>query len=418
MITLNQIILSEKHVRYLALLNLQPPSYLFSILCVSGVLVISISLAIPRSTSAPNWGAKVWQPLGGDLPSVQTGRPAPCYIELPKIFLVFENVRHHINDWPTFLNLGYKQSDIVQCGDAANYPEGEPITNLLKGSGDEVYLMKSGVRHHIPDMFTFNALGYQVADITIVPDYVLTWWPLGNDLPSCVLTQSYFDNHIGCHQLAIGTYTITIWTPGTTLNYHGTISAPNQPDIVIPGAFDVVQTPDVTGDGFPVVMFSTNVGGGSTHCCAGTVVYELGTTPTQILFLQSPPDDYVGTGEFKDLAGDGRYEFLTEDPVGGCSDPAVQVVLEYDPNTHQFVGATPHYAAYFGDLFARLTDRAATTGDPCDVNSLITTLLYFGREVDARNALNQYYKGDDAEAFWKRVKAAAEAGPHYVALSQ
>lgn len=109
--------------------------------------------------------------------------PAACKNSGPDIYLIVGKERRHIVDWDTFLNLGYTQEQIIPCDVMASYPEGAPITRLLKGTGDSVYWMKEGIRHHIPDMETFNALGFQMKDISTLPDEVLNLWPSGEPLP-------------------------------------------------------------------------------------------------------------------------------------------------------------------------------------------------------------------------------------------
>lgn len=106
-----------------------------------------------------------------------------CKQDGPDVYLVIDQEHRHIVDWDTFLNLGFKQEQIVACDAMAGYPEGAPITRLLKGSGESVYWMESGIRRHIPDMETLHALGFQTKDISIVPDNVLELWPLGEPLP-------------------------------------------------------------------------------------------------------------------------------------------------------------------------------------------------------------------------------------------
>jgi hypothetical protein len=98
------------------------------------------------------------------------------------VYLTFAGERHHIVDWETFLNLGFKQDQVRPCGQSAAFPEGTPVTRLLKGSEDPVYWMENGLRRHIPDMETFHALGFQQQDITLVADDLLATWPVGAPL--------------------------------------------------------------------------------------------------------------------------------------------------------------------------------------------------------------------------------------------
>jgi hypothetical protein len=122
--------------------------------------------------------------------------PKPCSQNPPNVYLALNGQRRHIVDWQTFMDLGYQQSDISACENvyysnaegpnkitAANFPEGAPITRLVKGSGSSVYWMENGIRRHIPNMATFTALGFQTRDITVLPDEILNLWPEGTPLP-------------------------------------------------------------------------------------------------------------------------------------------------------------------------------------------------------------------------------------------
>src|SRR5882724_4326505 len=118
------------------------------------------------------------------MPDKAARLPVPCIITPPRVYLVIEDKLRLIVDWDTFLSLGYKSTEIVPCGKSATLPEGAPITKLIKGSSDPVYWMEDGVRRHIPDMATFDALGLPLRDITVLPDSVVALWPLGDPLPA------------------------------------------------------------------------------------------------------------------------------------------------------------------------------------------------------------------------------------------
>lgn len=120
---------------------------------------------------------------GVEAQSTAVSRPVPCIIEGPEVYLVIDNTLRHIVDWDTFLSLGYLQPDIIPCGASAAYTVGSPITRLLRGSDAPVYWMENGLRRHIPDMATFTALGFQISGIAILPDSLLSLWPLGDPLP-------------------------------------------------------------------------------------------------------------------------------------------------------------------------------------------------------------------------------------------
>lgn len=362
----------------------------------------------------------------GFTPPAQAANPlasstAPCFIELPKIYLDINHVRHHISDWDTFLNLGYKQTDIVPCADAASDPEGTPITRLLKGSGDEVYWMDNGQRRHIPNMDTFTALGFQIGAITVLPDDALAWWPLGAPLPTSKLPTDVLQQRV------IGTYTVELHH-STSLTNFATISAPGQTAIRIDDVegFGNMPSLNVTGDGAPDVMFLTRATAGS-HCCWGTVVYELGTTAIKILDLADTAYYYgaTGRGEFKDLDGDGAYEFVTHDPLMianaqfPCSEPQVQVALAYNPTLQQYVGASPQFASYYADSLHQLTSQAQKGGPNgwCNAQPLVVTLLYLGKTADAKMAFDQYYKGSDGATFWVQLQTDVDQGRSYVAAN-
>ncbi|MEC4804905.1 MAG: M23 family metallopeptidase, partial [Jaaginema sp. PMC 1079.18] len=75
--------------------------------------------------------------------------------------------------------------------DLNKIPLGSPLPslqnvdgNLLKGSGDEIYLMENGVRRHIPDQYTFENLGYDFNAVKHINDPDLNKIPLGSPLPS------------------------------------------------------------------------------------------------------------------------------------------------------------------------------------------------------------------------------------------
>jgi len=350
-------------------------------------------------------------------------RPAPCYVTLPEIYLVINRTRRHIIDWETFLALGYTQADIVPCGDASTYPEGAPITRLVKGSSVRVYWMQDGMRRHIPDMDTFNWLGFQVKDITVLPDNILALWPEGEPLPT--KPQPVAEDGAKLVQtINLGRYTIQRWQRYSTPSWldYAFISAPKMLSVRLEAveAISVPSVADITGDGNPDIIFLAHYAG-SSHCCWGTVVYDLGATPTKVLDITSPAYQLpsTGRGNFLDLDGDGSYEFVTFDPVAmGCSQPVVQVILRFDPTKRAYVGATPRYPEYYARKLSVLEAEAQARnvydpGDPCTPVPLVTSLLYLGLPTEARAALDRVYKGPNPDALFTEVKKAAESGRFY-----
>ena len=328
--------------------------------------------------------------------------PAPCFVELPKIYLVIDGTRRHIVDWDTFLNLGYKSSDIIQCGGNSKLPEGAPITQLIKGSSDEVYWMKDGVRHHIPDMPIFDAMGFKLGNITVLPDTVVALWALGDPLPK--------QNASGSDQkVTIGRYTIRINKP-TPYDFFATISAPGQQDVRIAHAISIGQLPvaDINGDGAPDVLILTWFPDGGT---SGTVVYSLGATPTKILDVGSVWRWInTGTGEFKDLNGDGIYEFVTLDPPVLIQCPALleTVVLRYSAANHLYVAANPQFPAFYSDLLAQY---AANPSTQCGA---IGNLLYLDRVNEAQAIFDRLYQGTETMQYWPALQELVKQGRYYV----
>ncbi len=359
----------------------------------------------------------------------------------PEVYLVIGAVRHHIVDWDTFLNLGYSQEEIAACPEQADYSDGAPLVRLLKGSGDAIYWMENGVRHHIPDMATFRALGYQEQNIVQIPNDLLASWPLGNALPSVstpsatplrftpvLPAEATANPRAALHrELKIGNYTISQWlhVAGSGMYDWATISAPGQPEIKLDFVQDIgtLPAPDITGEGEPDVLFDTYAGG--SHCCWGTVIYSLGATPRKVLDIQSTFEYYLktGRGELVDLNGDGRYEFVTFDPLDGlpCSQPAVRVVLQYDPVQGRYVGTSPRYPVLYAQDIIQDTALAekykdeSRKGYKCGVYPIIADYLYRGQVDTAREELHRLYLGSDVEEFWTLLQTVVSHGRFFVA---
>jgi hypothetical protein len=58
-----------------------------------------------------------------------------------------------------------------------------PNGTLIKGSGPDIYLIENGVKRLIPDMETFNAMGFNWNNVINVDDQRLGSMPLGSPLP-------------------------------------------------------------------------------------------------------------------------------------------------------------------------------------------------------------------------------------------
>ena len=164
----------------------------------------SVPTALTTSTATPTQRAQTPAPSQPPPPTALPAKPGYDWFsvtELPVPAFFFKSkegdiyyldgIQRHPVDQETFLNLGYPANDIaagIWDGTQMSYPQGAPLTRLLKGSGDKVYWLENGFLRHIPDMETFRQLGYRQADIFQVPDDRLMSWPLGEPLPSVLGT--------------------------------------------------------------------------------------------------------------------------------------------------------------------------------------------------------------------------------------
>lgn len=334
--------------------------------------------------------------------------------------MVVNETRRHIVDYATFLDLGYRDEDVVACSGLPDAPQGPPITRLVKGSDERVYWVELGARRHIPNMETFAALGYREEEIAILPDAILDRWPEGEPIATVLPPELY-------RTLRIGEYTVDLYHPGTGggLYDHAVISAPGRAPVRVDAVQEIGELPaaDVTGEGNPDLLLNLYMGG--SHCCWGLVLYDLGEQPREVLGQQSPAYQIpaTGRGAFEDLDGDGSYEFITRDPLEGipCSQPSVLAVLRYDEASAQYVGASPQYPQRFADEIARHTVVAEEQREEsrmhfkCAAYGVIMDYLYPGRPAEARRELERLYLGADREQFWQQLQVSASRGRCYVA---
>ena len=355
-------------------------------------------------------GASMYAPAVAQSPLAKL--PAPCKLESPAVYLVVEATRRRIVDWDTFLNLGYKTPDIVPCGAAQQYPEGAPLTRLIKGSTEAVYWMEKGARRHIPDMATFDSLGFQPADISVLPDAIVALWPLGKPLVSRKDLVSVED------QVSLGRYTIQLIKEGK-YTFYAVISAPNQTTVKVPYAYKIGKLPaaDITGEGDPDVMFLRN--NDLLLFGFGTVVYNLGARPTIVLDITQVyhMTTDTGEGEFKDLNGDGVYEFITAEQFNTgwypsrCLLAYIPAVLRYDSTQKRYGSANRQ----FPDFFNRVISTAmATPETQCQA---VVLLVYLDRTAEAKALFDRLYPGSD-KSTWPNLLANVKRARYYTPGSQ
>jgi len=111
-----------------------------------------------------------------------------------KVYAIENGKRRWITTPEIFISSGYKWKDIVIVADFELniFPNGENIANLnpslkpngslLKGSGNEVYLIENGKKKWITTAEVFVSNGYKWKDIVIVADFELSLCPEGENI--------------------------------------------------------------------------------------------------------------------------------------------------------------------------------------------------------------------------------------------
>lgn len=262
---------------------------------------------------------------------------------------------------------------------------------------------------------------------TTPPAVVPTLPPTPSEAPAHVPTIALSPtagDYVLVEERSIGAYTVRVFQPvfGMGMYKHATISKGGQSEIRVESVAKINDLPaeDVTGDGFPDVWFETYAGG--SHCCYGTVIYNLGSVPVKVLDILESPFYYgTGTGIFQDLDGDDAYEFITRDPLKGipCSGPSVKVILQYTPG-QGYVGAGPRFAGAYADDIAAHTRRAeeeidlSREGYKCGVSEVIADYLYAGQADLAWQELQRLYQGADLAQFRMQLAQVISEGRFFV----
>ncbi len=116
--------------------------------------------------------------------------------EAPTVFVIRAGARRAVPDLATFTALGFKWENVRQVPESelAAIPEASPLASpadfafkdgtLLKGSAPTVYVMSGGRRRAIPDIDTFQALGYRWENVLQIADWHLASIPELPPLPS------------------------------------------------------------------------------------------------------------------------------------------------------------------------------------------------------------------------------------------
>lgn len=221
---------------------------------------------------------------------------------------------------------------------------------------------------------------------------------------------------------ALGEYVARVWvradSPFPDILSLGTIDRGTERLVQIAdvAGFEPLPAADLTGEGQHDVAFALRWGG--SHCCRGTVLYNLGATPQQVLWVGGE----IGAGKFRDLDNDGDWEFITRDVVSGlpCTRPSAMAVLAYSPE-RGYAPASPQYPAVFEpeilDLTTRAEQRLVENGSlvQCDVSDLLLDYLYSGQAARGWAEFARLYTAPDAADFRATLETAAAKGQLYIA---
>ena len=138
------------------------------------------------------------------LAAVTLGSPMPDVLATgrllraggPEVYVMDHGVRRHITSPEALAACGYGWEGIavVSEGTLGAVPLGAPVEDppcpsfqppdgsLLRGSGPQVYRIQGGLRRHIPNVVTFEALGLRWGEVDALPDWALAAVPIGAPL--------------------------------------------------------------------------------------------------------------------------------------------------------------------------------------------------------------------------------------------
>jgi hypothetical protein len=127
----------------------------------------------------------------------------------PEIWLIEGGKRRWIPDAPTLVSRWtWEQVKVLSDDEVNAIPLGAPYPSVLggrewpegslvKGSGPEIYVIRSGQRHWIPDESTFTASGFDWNKIQVISDPELNAIPVGPALPHAARLVVDLDTFLG-----------------------------------------------------------------------------------------------------------------------------------------------------------------------------------------------------------------------------
>ena len=84
------------------------------------------------------------------------------------VYLEDGGYKFHVPNTTTFYNFGFSWGNVISG--TSSKPYGGLLSNLIKGSGSEIYAMDQGTRRHIESMVSFNAWQFKWETISFLSD--------------------------------------------------------------------------------------------------------------------------------------------------------------------------------------------------------------------------------------------------------
>lgn len=106
----------------------------------------------------------------------------------PAIYLVYDDVKYHIQDPQSFSALGFSWGNVNLISESAlnNYSNGPPLSYLIKGSGQAIYLGNDGYKYHIPNPTTFSNFGFRWEQMSFPGDSLINSIPYNGSLNNLI----------------------------------------------------------------------------------------------------------------------------------------------------------------------------------------------------------------------------------------
>ena len=242
-------------------------------------------------------------------------------------------------------------------------------------------------------------------------------------LPATTAGPEGLDGYILDDAIDIGEYRFEVWAPSNGVFGLGVGRLLQSGNLI--EAFEFAQSidplsgRDINGNGTADLLINGYSGG--AHCCFSLDIFDLGSSPTNILSLDA---GNCGASPV-DLNGDGIFE------IGTCDDsfayrycayagsPKVDTYYSFDGT--QYRPTIPNDTSLYSAQIPSATEFASQGSvggwdetNKCGVLWLALIHLYSGAPTAAYQALQQYYTGNDLPYFWADLLNTVSASDMYI----